>query len=39
MKQAVDLMKTTDYKFLIEQTFLLEHIENSYPKPLQIYKV
>jgi alpha-mannosidase len=32
MKQAVDLMKTTDYKFLIEQTFLLEHIENSYPK-------
>ena len=32
LKQAVELMKTTDYKFLIEQTFLLEHIENKYPE-------
>ena len=32
LKQAVQLMKTTDYKFLIEQTFLLEHIENAYPE-------
>ena len=32
LKQAVQLMKTTDYKFLIEQTFLLEHIENKYPE-------
>ena len=31
LKQAVQLMKTTDYKFLIEQTFLLEYIENEYP--------
>ena len=27
LKQALDLIKKTDYKFLIEQTFLLEHIE------------
>ena len=26
------LMKTTDYKFLIEQTFLLEYIETKYPE-------
>jgi alpha-mannosidase len=32
LKQAVQLMKTTDYKFLIEQTFLLEYIENEYPE-------
>ena len=32
LKQAVQLMKTTDYKFLIEQTFLLEYIENKYPE-------
>ena len=32
LKEAVQLMKTTDYKFLIEQTFLLEHIENKYPE-------
>ncbi len=32
LKQAVQLMKITDYKFLIEQTFLLEHIENKYPE-------
>lgn len=32
LKQALDLIKKTDYKFLIEQTFLLEHIEVNYPQ-------
>ena len=32
LKQALDLIKKTDYKFLIEQTFLLEHIEANYPQ-------
>ena len=32
MKDAVDLVKkTADYKFTIEQTFLLEYVENNYP--------
>jgi alpha-mannosidase len=31
LKQAVQLIKTTDYKFMIEQTFLLEYIETKYP--------
>ena len=32
LKKALDLIKKTDYKFLIEQTFLLEHIEANYPQ-------
>ncbi|HYA85332.1 MAG TPA: glycoside hydrolase family 38 C-terminal domain-containing protein [Candidatus Bathyarchaeia archaeon] len=33
LKQVVDLIKGhKEYKFTIEQTFLLEHIENNYPK-------
>ncbi|NOJ29973.1 MAG: glycoside hydrolase [Nitrososphaeraceae archaeon] len=31
LKKVVDLAKETNYKFTIEQTFLLEHIENNYP--------
>ena len=31
LKQALDLIKKTDYKFLIEQTFLLEQVETNYP--------
>ncbi len=31
LKTAVDLAKETDYKFTIEQTYLLEHIEDNYP--------
>src|SRR5215216_385429 len=31
LKQALDLIKKTDYKFLIEQTFLLERVEANYP--------
>ena len=33
LKQVVDLIKShNEYKFTIEQTFLLEHIESNYPK-------
>jgi alpha-mannosidase len=33
LKQVVDLIKGhKGYKFTVEQTFLLEHIENNYPK-------
>ena len=32
LKQALDLIKKTDYKFLIEQTFLLERVEANYPQ-------
>lgn len=33
LKKVVDLIKGhKEYKFTIEQTFLLEHIENNYPK-------
>ena len=32
LKQAIDLIKKTDYKFLIEQTFLLEQVEANYPQ-------
>jgi alpha-mannosidase len=32
LKQALDLIKKTDYKFLIEQTFLLERVESNYPQ-------
>ena len=32
LKQAIDLIKKTDYKFLIEQTFLLERVEADYPQ-------
>ena len=32
LKQAVDLMEKSDYKFLIEQTFLLEEIEKRNPR-------
>jgi alpha-mannosidase len=32
LKQAVDLIKKTDYKFLIEQTFLLEEVERNHPQ-------
>jgi alpha-mannosidase len=33
LKQVVDLIKGhKEYKFTIEQTFLLEHIESNYPK-------
>jgi alpha-mannosidase len=31
LKNAVELAKKTDYKFTIEQTFLLEYIENNHP--------
>ncbi|MGD1834131.1 MAG: glycoside hydrolase family 38 C-terminal domain-containing protein [Nitrososphaeraceae archaeon] len=31
LKQAINLVKNTEYKFVIEQTFLLEKIENDYP--------
>jgi alpha-mannosidase len=32
LKNAVDLAKeTADYKFTIEQTFLLEYVENNFP--------
>ncbi|HET7148129.1 MAG TPA: glycoside hydrolase family 38 C-terminal domain-containing protein [Candidatus Nitrosopolaris sp.] len=30
LKQAVDLIKNTNYKFLIEQTFLLEEVERNH---------
>jgi alpha-mannosidase len=32
LKQALDLIKNANYKFLIEQTFLLEYIEANYPQ-------
>jgi len=32
LKQAIDLMEKSDYKFLIEQTFLLEEIEKRNPR-------
>ena len=32
LKQAVELIKKTDYKFLIEQTFLLEEVEQNHPQ-------
>ena len=32
LKQAIDLIKKTDYKFTIEQTFLLEEVEANYPQ-------
>ncbi|HEU4447946.1 MAG TPA: glycosyl hydrolase-related protein [Nitrososphaeraceae archaeon] len=32
LKQALALIKNTGYKFLIEQTYLLEHIEANYPQ-------
>jgi alpha-mannosidase len=31
LKNAVELAKKTDYKFMIEQTFLLEYVENNHP--------
>lgn len=31
LKQAIDLIKKADYKFMIEQTYLLEKIEKDYP--------
>ena len=31
LKQAVNLIKKSDYKFIIEQTFLLEKVEKDYP--------
>jgi len=31
LKTAVELAKETNYKFTIEQTFLLEYVENNYP--------
>jgi len=31
LKQALDLIKKTNYKFLIEQSFLLERVEANYP--------
>ncbi len=35
LKQVIDLIKGhNEYKFTIEQTFLLEHIESNYPKLL-----
>ncbi|HEX6029461.1 MAG TPA: glycosyl hydrolase-related protein [Nitrososphaeraceae archaeon] len=32
LKQSLDLIKKSGYKFLIEQTFLLEHVEANYPQ-------
>ena len=32
LEKVVDLIEKTNYKFLIEQTFLLEEIEKKYPK-------
>jgi alpha-mannosidase len=32
LKQALDLIKKSDYKFLVEQTFLLEYVEANYPQ-------
>ena len=32
LKHAIDLIKKINYKFLIEQTFLLEEVENNYPE-------
>lgn len=31
LKQALNLIKKSDYKFMLEQTFLLEKIEKDYP--------
>jgi alpha-mannosidase len=31
LKQALNLIKRSDYKFMLEQTFLLEKIEKDYP--------
>ena len=31
LKQAINLVKKFDYKFMLEQTFLLEKIEKDYP--------
>lgn len=31
LKQAINLIKKSDYKFIIEQTFLLEKVEKDYP--------
>lgn len=32
LKEVAELVEKTDYKFLIEQTFLLEELENRYPE-------
>ena len=32
LKQALDLIKKSDYKSLVEQTYLLEHVEANYPQ-------
>jgi alpha-mannosidase len=32
LKEALDLIKKSAYKFLIEQTFLLERVETNYPQ-------
>ncbi len=32
LKEVVELVEKTDYKFLIEQTFLLEEMEKRYPE-------